>query len=508
MSGILQGGFNKSFQHGLIVHLARCEDFAKEASAELKPSDFSLGIHQAVWEVILEYLGAYRRLPPLNLYIVLLTRLIENQDGHYTSYVSNEEHPALIDLLHAIETTSGLAPEMYRGNIAQYVKWIRSMKVLGDNIRQVERGADPSVMASRLNEIGRTVDSAFSREALFTSITADPELPTHREDIISISTGLNKLDQLLDGGPRPGQLLQVTACQGVGKSNLLIHMAMAAAFTGYRSLMISLELLGWMFKHRYIAMTAAIPGSTIKKAVCDWDDDEIARLALLMSPGYPMYDRTQVAARAGVTQTVDQLEHIIAEWKEWVRKTYGRDEMLKCRHVSLDWLKYVVPSGCSPRTDLWERVMKSSEQLAAVSKRQDVVIWTANQGNKGASKKLVLEMGDTAFGFNTNDAIDTGIGAALTADSRVQPDDVDDDVVIGDRRLLMNVNKNRTGNLGSTTVYQAPTLRFFDSDAQYQAMRANLGRSMHDMMDHYKLNMPAATAKALVAKALTEKEAT
>ena len=501
LSGILQGGFNKSFQHGLIVHLARCEDFAKESAAELKPSDFSLGIHQAMWEVTTEYLREFRQLPPPGQYIVLLSRLIENADGHYTSYVSNEEHPALADLLNEVERATGFAPEMYRANLPQYVKWARSMKVLGENQRRMEQGGDPTQVAGTLMEIGRTVDSAFSREAPFTSVTSCPELPTQREEIVRISTGLQKLDQLLDGGPQPGNLVQITACPGVGKSNLIIHMGVAANFDAWRSLLVTLELPGWMFKHRYIAMAAAIPGATIKKAVCDWSDAEIERLAMLMTPGYPMFDMCQVADRMKAFQTVDQIEEIIGLWKEDIRKKYGAEQVRLCKYVGVDWLKYLTPSGTTRDTKTWDKLTNTNEQLSKVGKRQDVVIWTANQGKATANKKTVLEQDDTAGAYHSNDPLDTGIGAALSADSRVVADDLDDDMsVIRDRRLVLNVNKNRTGVLGHAMVYQAPTLRFYDTDAQYQAMRGSLERGLPDAAEHFRTHVPAVVARRLVER--------
>jgi hypothetical protein len=503
LSGILQGGFNKSFQHGLIIHLARCEDLAKEAMSELRPADFSLGVHQAVWEVTIEFLTQYRRLPPTSQYLMLLARLIENPDGRYTSYVSNEEHPALVDLLADIERAQGFAPDMYRAHMPQYVKWARSMKVLGENMARMQQGGDPGDLTGKLVDIGRSVDTAFSREAPFTSVTAHPELPTQKEDIVRVTTGLNKLDQLLDKGPQPGNLVQITACPGVGKSNLLIHMGVAANFAGYRCLLISLELPGWMFKHRYIAMAASITGATIKKPVCDWTDDEIARLAMLMSPNYPMFDMCQVADYSKTPRTIDQIEELIAKWKDHVRRTNGSEAVRLCREVSVDWQKYLLPSGCTAKTDQWDKVSKINEQLGFVAKRQDVVIYTANQGKASADKKTLLDMGDTAFGYHTNDALDVGIGAALTTDSRVNVDEMDDDMtVIKERRLNLNVNKNRTGQLGSAQVYQAPTLRFFDTDTQYHAIRANLGRCMADQMEHFKINMPATVARSLVERSM------
>ena len=91
--------------------------------------------------------------------------------------------------------------------------------------------------------------------------------------------------------------------------------------------------------------------------------------------------------------------------------------------------------------------------------------------------------------------MDVGLGAALADESKVAVEDIDDVDRPKDRKLVININKNRTGPVGAVELYQSPTLRFFDSQSDYYTYKNALAASTSNLAKLYQISRPRQIAK-------------
>ncbi|WP_189062235.1 DnaB-like helicase C-terminal domain-containing protein, partial [Longimycelium tulufanense] len=74
----------------------------------------------------------------------------------------------------------------------------------------------------------------------------------------ALSTGWCDIDEILDGGLRPGQMCVVAARTGIGKTVIGINLAVEAARQGKGSVIASLEMAREEITDRIIAQVAAV----------------------------------------------------------------------------------------------------------------------------------------------------------------------------------------------------------------------------------------------------------
>jgi len=106
-----------------------------------------------------------------------------------------------------------------------------------------------------------------------------------------------------------------------------------------------------------------------------------------------------------------------------------------------------------------------------------IATYVATQGNRSADGKQVFHRRHISWGFNKLDAIDYGFGIADTEDQRLnQLEDGDDNLEAAEaqgitqtgRKLAFSFFKLRDGHASAFNVYQAPTLRLFNTQPEYQ----------------------------------------
>lgn len=82
---------------------------------------------------------------------------------------------------------------------------------------------------------GEWIEEMESRMAARKKRAEDPEAS------IKVTTGLDRLDKLLNGGLKPGDLMIVAGLTGIGKSHAAIAGAMSAAAHGFNTLLVDTE---------------------------------------------------------------------------------------------------------------------------------------------------------------------------------------------------------------------------------------------------------------------------
>lgn len=467
--------YNKSFQTSLVTNAVKDRELLEKCSA-LSPEDFETPSLQVVFEASRDYLVTTGSMPNHEALCLHSRKVGLNSDGKYVTYLKPEEMPALEQLLVHIEKCEPALVSYLMKELPDYVKAIRASKVIDRARGDAITGQGASNVIGELKKIEEDIDKQFRDERIqFITPAESPGFISMDEWVPPISTGMSDLDTLLSGGVNRKEIGLVSAPSGVGKTNLLIHFCVMAAYQFMHALFFSLELPGKKVRGRASAMVSGIDAFNLLRPVETWEPRDQA-LLLLAQHKNPVMKRMAFVDSSDMKPTLSSIERNIAEWK--AQKIDAGVPEEKCAEVCIDWVDYVQLGFGNNKMEDWERYIMIAQELGFVARRQNVHIWIANQTTRSSESKTVMRMGDTARGYHLNDAMDVSIGANLDEDSRIQEDN-DTAMRRGSRGMNLSLNKNRNGDLGLVKAYRGPNLRMFDDEQSY----ANYLRNTKSVFD-------------------------
>lgn len=457
---------NKMFQYSLVQGCYQSDKLMAYTAEHMTLEDLSMPICQVIWEALLSYWQDFgRRASEQELFLIIRDIVTGNTD-RYQSMVTPEEREGLAELLNMVTRGQPVNDDFLLSHLPRALRQSRMSRIVEDYDPMNPSGTIHQLLIEdeRLESVGNT----DKRASLFDHVG----LMETDEDCVRISTGCSKMDRLLDGGPAPGDLILVIACSGVGKSNVLTHMCVTAATNYYHSLLLSLELSGDILRRRSFAMLSGVEGAWIKLPVARWPAREQLRKDFVMSDEFLISKYIQIQGLNDRKYHPSEIKRKIIEWKRDVVAAGGSAE--DCRMVCVDWLDMLGPMESNSRLNEFTQISNTMKYLKRLAQKQNVVIYTATQAKAEADGKSIVRMKDTALGFHKNDAVDYGIGMGNDEDSQYGMDALDEAeetaegvIVRTDKHVIWNVYKNRNGSTGPVRIYQAPTLKFYDSKEQY-----------------------------------------
>jgi hypothetical protein len=481
--------FGKEFQTELLANMLVDDALLNTSLGNIVYSDFDLPICSFVWEIMARYHRDYGDVPrSANEMISAIQQAVVNP-SEYQTFVTEQEDEALVWLVQAMYQDSPRNPARYKAQLSDYIAYVRSDKLLSSS-----RAKSPQAIQSILSQFGDIAEAAAAvdkRPNLFTGASSDTEAPVVQEDVIRLSSGCTALDSAIGGGGmQAGELGILTAATGVGKTNILTHLGAAANLEGVRSLFFSLELKPGEVKRRQRAMVMGVPADLTKRPLTEWPDDMLDRYRMFTDPKFKGYDYFQVSSEDFLNpkyRTLHYINDTIIDWKTQMREMYGTDD--DCLLVLIDWAKLITPPANFKNEPGWEQQSRITEGLKSIAGTTDTIIWTAAQGNRGADKKSRLNKDDVAFSYSQLAAVDISIGVGVVGGGQAQ-DQATNVPPPQDRRMIFNVNKNRTGGYSSCELYQAPSLRFYDRDIHYIQHTALLEKAK-DVYEFYEASRQA-----------------
>ena len=463
--GDFQQEYTKSFQRLLLANLVKDEALLLAAAA-VELTDFEIVPCQVVLEATRDFYAKTKTLPDFDALVHQVRKVCANELGDYKTYIKPEEGPALAELLEWIKLTEPMTPGYFIEELPAFVKGVRAAKILDDSRNDAITGVAADGVISKLKVLESEVEASFkSKETIFITAAEDAGLLSLDDWVPPISTGIPELDNLLTGGVNRKEVCLISAPSGVGKTNLLIHLPVAAAYARLHSLFFSLELPGAKVRGRAISMISGIDAKNLKIPVETWDEKDQA-LVYMAQYRNEVTKRIAFIDSSEMKPTLDDIERKIIEWKaRCAEKGVSDDEAAV---VCIDWIDYIQLSFGGKQLDDWERYVLVAQELGFLARRNNVVIWIANQTTRAAEGKTILRMGDTARGYHLNDAMDLSIGANTAEEYRVTEEN--SGAGQGGRRgMNLSVAKNRNGDLGLVKAFRAPSLRMFSSEAAYAA---------------------------------------
>jgi replicative DNA helicase len=139
----------------------------------------------------------------------------------------------------------------------------------GDDPDEIIRKADQAILdAPNGHGYLRMGDLMHSAKALFERLEYRH---THKGELSGIDTGFKSINELTLGW-QPGDLIVVAARPSVGKTTLALNSSVAAARTGKRVLIVSLEMRKTQLEDRILASVAGVDAMRIRSGYLGQED--------------------------------------------------------------------------------------------------------------------------------------------------------------------------------------------------------------------------------------------
>lgn len=180
---------------------------------------------------------------------------------------------------------------------------------------------------------------------------------------LRISTGFRFMDDVLNGGFRPGQLVVLAARPGVGKTSMMLHFAKSAATDGFPVYICSLEMTDEELGEKLVFSTGKVRPYEINGGRVDWAKfkearEEIARLPIQVNT----FSRT--------------LDEIVGRITQATKRG-------KCRFAMVDYLGLIRDGLLVGRDGSQNLALeKITTTLKAVAKRLGITIMLLAQLNR------------------------------------------------------------------------------------------------------------------------------
>jgi replicative DNA helicase len=355
------GYLGHTFQLKLLNQILMDDKFSSSIVEVLDPSYFDNEYLRLISSKIKDYHEKYESIPEINtLEQILIVDIKRDITREHTLDVLNEiKEISQKDSLYIQETSLKFCKQQ---ELKKANKKIQKILDTGDFDRYQEC---EEILKEALN-VGDSKDNGVD---VFTAI----------EDVLSddfrnpIPTGIDGLDNLMDGGLSKGELGVILAAFGVGKSTMITKLANTAYNLGHNVVQIFFEDNPKVIQRKHITCWT---GVELNKLVEEKDrvKDEIERIrenstGKLILKKFPSDGTT------------------IPVIKQYLRKLTS--EGIRPDMVLLDYIDCVQPSKRVDDVNVGEgNVMREFETMIS---ELNIVGWTAIQGNRGSIGAQVVE---------------------------------------------------------------------------------------------------------------------
>lgn len=248
--------------------------------------------------------------------------------------------------------------------------------------------------ANRLKEIAGSgdLDKYDECEAIFERITsikrreADTSTPLcnvdsdiSKEDIVSIPTGISKLDEALGGGLDKGKIGIIIGSMGFGKTSMTTCIAANAAtykceannYEGYKVLQIVFEDSHRDIHRKYIAKISQIEARYLGR-----DESNADKVKELLSKS----EDSELINNNIIIMRLQSGEKSASDIKQLIKKKIK--EGFKPDLVIVDYFGCLAPEPGTSKGDITERESATMRKLENMAPELDIAMWISAQGNR------------------------------------------------------------------------------------------------------------------------------
>jgi replicative DNA helicase len=185
-----------------------------------------------------------------------------------------------------------------------------------------------------------------------------------------ISTGLRDLDEILEGGFRPGQLIIIAARPSIGKSALAVNCTVHSTLQGKKEGFFSLEMPKEELTQRIVSGLSHVHLSKIRKAKNLQEHDWPRMIeAIEQMRGLPLYIAEQASPNINQIRAKARL----------LRRKYGLDKL------TIDYIG--LTSGTNPKEPRHQQLGEVTRGLKGLAKELNIPIIALAQLSRGLEQR-------------------------------------------------------------------------------------------------------------------------
>ena len=418
------GYLGVDFQFKLIKIFIEEPDYFVDFSSIINQNAFTETYLKTVVGVIKEYYKQYDSVPK---YDMLLTKLREkavtDDDIQYYEETVEKIRRSSIE---GLEEVGNIAERFFKQQ--EMIKGANKLKEIAGS-GDLDRYDECVQIIENINAIRR-------RDADISSPFENMEGDLSKEDIVSIPTGVDRLDEALGGGLDKGKIGIIIGSMGFGKTSMTTCFAANAATTrceannyeGYKVLQIVFEDSHRDIHRKYFSKVSQVETRNINK---DKNTTDKVREILNNSP-----DKETLNNNVRIVRFPSG-EKSASEIREFIKKQIR--EGFKPDLVIIDYFGCVAPEPGTSKSDITERESATMRKFENMAPELDIAIWIPVQGNRDSITAELV----------TNDKIGGSIAknqiAQVVLSITRSVDDIKDNIA------TITLLKNRSG-LGGLTL--------------------------------------------------------
>ncbi len=418
------GYLGVDFQFKLIKIFIEEPDYFVDFSSIINQNAFTETYLKTVVGVIKEYYRQYGTVPK---YSMLLTKLREKavteDDLQYYEETVEKIRRSSIE---GLEEIGNIAERFFKQQ--EMIKAANKLKEIAGS-GELDRYDECVKIFERINAIKRRdVDTSSPFENI------DDDLS--KESIVSIPTGIKRLDEALGGGLDKGKIGIIIGSMGFGKTSMTTCFAANAAaykceqndFEGYKVLQIVFEDSHRDIHRKYMAKATQVETRNLNK---DPETTDWVREALNNFPDREMINNNVKIIRLhSGEKSASDIERII---KQKINEGFKPDLVI------VDYFGCVAPEPGTAKGDITERESATMRKFENMAPDLDIAMWIPVQGNRDSITAELV----------TNDKIGGSIAKNQIAQVVLSITRSVDD--IKDNLATITLLKNRSG-LGGLTL--------------------------------------------------------
>ena len=473
----------REFQISLLVGLLKDEEIFHRLIGILRPTDFDFQPCRFLYECIIGYFRKYNRQVGIKSDLGhLIFNSIDGNNPDISELLMEEEKPALAEIIKEILDAEPMSPEYFKENLINFLNEVRTIKALEEN------EGDTRNLVSSVTDIS----NELSELEVFDDEFDNPceEIDFSMKEYVPL--GISSVDASLSGGPNRGEYGMIIAGSGIGKTNALLNFGIGGCSTGYRVLLVNLELPLSSIRTRWQAMNAMLNPELFEIDFSEWPVKALNRYRQVVENKNEIANRLTVydnsTRRVAMNNT--KLNQVIENWMKNIKRNYGEDPNDVCGLVLIDQFSYMDTAIYERRTDTnVNPQLRVCQEFAKTAKNHNVTLWVPEQINDAGLGKTVLTAKHIAFGRNKQDETDLFFGVAPCIE----------EMGTSDLDLLHGIKSSKTNFTGrylnlskikvrnkqvpwvSLKVWQSETLRLYASKKIAQSVETDLP-TFHDVI--------------------------
>lgn len=411
------------FQYRLIKAFIEDSGFFRDLNSVVEQNMFTETYLRTIVGVMKDYYNRQESVPSYEMIEILLRQKItvEDEIQYYTETLdkirktTTEGYKEIEDLAEKF---------FFQQNLIKVSNQIKSMASGGD----ISKYDECKQLLEGALSVGRKNDNTTTP---FQSIDDD----LSPESVVTIPTGIEKLDASLGGGIDKGKVGLIICPMGCGKTSMTTCLAANAArtlckqndFEGYKVLQICFEDMPRDLHRKYIANVTKVEARNLNESE---STTETVKAILRNSADFKLID-SNIKIMNLYTG-----EETATSIKEKIKKKIN--EGFKPDVVIIDYFECIECEAGYSRSDVTEREGRTMRKFENMAKELDVALWIPTQGNRESiSAELV-----------TNDKVGGSIRKNQIAQVVLSITRSVDDV--RNKRATLAILKNRTGEAGLT----------------------------------------------------------